>query len=257
MLSKREIFEIHQLFNAGYSQRKIARQIGLSRHSIKKYLDNPEKGFSGRSPKSTKLDAFKGQIESYLKEDATVSAVVVYHKIKHDGYEGGETTVRNYLRTIRGGFKSRQAFIRFESEPGEQFQIDWGVFGSITYGESKRQLIGLAVIESYSRMLYIEFAHSQKQAVLHQALLNAFRFFGGTPCEIVTDNMLTAVVERAGGLIRYNEAFLGFLRPFKITPKACNIRSPHEKGNGKLRIMESHGFLFLHDTDILRQFYSI
>jgi hypothetical protein len=42
--------------------------------------------------------------------------------------------------------------------------------------------------------------------------------------------MLTAVLERDGRLIRFNGAFLEFLRPFAITPKACGIRKPHEKG---------------------------
>jgi hypothetical protein len=44
------------------------------------------------------------------------------------------------------------------------------------------------------------------------------------------DNMLTAVIERQGCLIRFNEAFLDFLRVFKIVPVACNVRAPHEKG---------------------------
>ena len=48
--------------------------------------------------------------------------------------------------------------------------------------------------------------------------------------EIVVDNMLTAVTERYGRIIRFNDAFLDFLRPFKIVPVACNIRSPQEKG---------------------------
>jgi len=79
-------------------------------------------------------------------------------------------------------------------------------------------------------MSYVEFTHSQKQEALHQSLLNAFRFFGGTPEEIVVDNMLTAVIERQGSLIRFNDAFLDFLRVFKIVPVACNVRAPHEKG---------------------------
>ena len=48
--------------------------------------------------------------------------------------------------------------------------------------------------------------------------------------EILVDNMLTAVTERAGSMIRFNEAFLDFLRHFAITPVACNIKAPHEKG---------------------------
>ena len=41
---------------------------------------------------------------------------------------------------------------------------------------------------------------------------------------------MTAVTERVGPLIRFNEAFLDFLHPFAIVPRACNPRSPHEKG---------------------------
>ena len=103
-------------------------------------------------------------------------------------------------------------------------------FGSLVYGGSSRKLHALAVIESHSRMLYVAFTHSQKQETLHRCLVDSFRFFGGTPKEIVVDNMLTAVTERAGTMIRFNGAFLDFLRPFGINPVACNIRSPHEKG---------------------------
>ena len=66
-------------------------------------------------------------------------------------------------------------------------QIDWGHFGSLHYGDTTRKLYAMAVIESYSRMSFVEFTHSQNQQALHQCLLNAFRFFGGTPEQIVVD----------------------------------------------------------------------
>jgi len=47
---------------------------------------------------------------------------------------------------------------------------------------------------------------------------------------MVVDNMITAVIERQGSLIRFNDAFLDFLRIFNMTPIACNVKSPHEKG---------------------------
>ena len=109
-------------------------------------------------------------------------------------------------------------------------QVDWGHFESLSYGKTKRKLNALAVVESHSRMLYVAFTHSQKQEAFHQGLLDAFRFFGGSPAEIVVDNMMTAVTERLGSMVRFNAAFLDFLRPFCITPVACNVRSPHEKG---------------------------
>jgi len=165
-----------------------------------------------------------------LEIDPKASAVVVAQRIAPLGFDGEVTILRDYLRKVRGRSKKRQPFIRFESPPGHQCQIDWGHFGSLTYGNTKRKLSCMAVMESFSRLLYLEFTHSQRQETPHRCLLNAFGFFNGTPKELVHDNMLTAVIERDGPLIRFNEAFLQFLLPFKIVPIACNVASPHEKG---------------------------
>ena len=230
MISKEQVFEIHRLKNEGYSQRKIARLLGIGRQTVSDYLETPEKAYTKSKKRRSKLDDFKPLIKQYLEEDPEVSAPVILEKIKYRGYSGGATILREYLREVRGERKSKEVFLRYESQPGEEVQVDWGHFDAITYGDTSRKLYALAVIESYSRMLYVEFTHSQKQAVLHRCLLNAFRYFGGTPRQILVDNMATAVVEREGRLIRFNDAFLNFLRPLKITPKACNIRSPNEKG---------------------------
>lgn len=230
MLDKRTIFEIHRLKNMGMKQRQIARELRVGRDTIKKYLKNPEKTFCSKYPRGSKLDPFKEDIDRYLEDDPNVKATVIIQRLQQKGFDGEITILRNYLRKKRGKSKNREPYIRFESEPGEQIQIDWGHFGSLVYGEHKRKLYALAVIESYSRKMYVEFTHSQKQESLHQGLLNAFVYFGGTPKYILVDNMVTAVIERDRTLIRFNEAFLDFLRPFGINPAACNVRAPHEKG---------------------------
>jgi transposase len=227
MIDRRTVFEIHRMFHEGYKIRKIARTLKLSRDSVHKYLDNP----NPTRPvvvRTSKLDPFKQEIQGLLERDPSVSGAVLYQRLRSQGYTGGRSILGEYLHQIRP--KGKRAYVRFESPPGEQFQIDWGHFDALTYGKTPRKLYCLAVIEAHSRMLYGEFTHSQKQASLHQGLLNAFRFFQGTPKEIVTDNMLTAVLEREGALIRFNEAFLEFLRPFRIVPKACHPYQPHEKG---------------------------
>jgi transposase len=230
MLDKRIIFEIHRLNNMGIKQRQIARELRVGRETVKKYLKNPEESFSSKAPRRSKLDPFKDDIARFLDHDPRVKATVILQYLEKEGFDGEITILRNHLRKIRGKTKHREPFIRFESEPGEQMQIDWGHFGSLSYQEHKRKLYALAVIESYSRKLYVEFTHSQKQEVLHQGLLNAFIYFGGSPEQILVDNMVTAVVERDRSLIRFNEAFLDFLRPFRINPVACNVRAPYEKG---------------------------
>ena len=231
MIDRRSVFEIHRLKDAGCSDRQIARQLGIGRTTVRKYLDQPERTISKRKPRASKLDPYREMINSFLEEFPHVKAPVVFQRLKKEGFDGRVTIVRSYLQKKRDERnRNQEAFIRLESAPGKHIQIDWGHFGSLTYGTAVRKLYALAVIESYSRMLYIEFTHSQKQEALHQGLINAFRFFNGTPEEIVVDNMLTAVTERCGSVIRFNDAFLDFLRIFKIIPRACHIRAPQEKG---------------------------
>jgi transposase len=230
MIDKQTIFEIHRLHRLGWSQRKIARTLGIDRDTVKNYVNDPQRKFTRSAARSLKLDPFRQLIQKWLQEDDEVKAPVVLQRLYENGFDGKITIVRDYLRHLRGPRKRRQVFLRFESLPGEQMQIDWGHFGSLLYGEDKRKLYALVVLEAYSRMLYVEFTHSQNQAALHQGLLNAFTFFGGSPKEILMDNMLTAVIERQGTVVRFNDALLDFLRIFNITPIACTPAAPNEKG---------------------------
>jgi transposase len=229
MIDERTIFEIHRLKHLGWSDRKISRQLRIDRASVKKYLKTPT-ATKKRVVQGSKLDPYRDLIDQLLEQDPSVSAPVVLQKLTAGGFDGKITIVRDYLRQVRGCRKKRKAYARFESPPGKQMQVDWGHFGSLPYGDTRRKLYALVVIEAFSRMLFVRFTHSQNQAALHQCLLAAFKFFGGSPEELVVDNMATAVVERLGTLVRFNAAFLQFLRPFGVTPVACNPGAPYEKG---------------------------
>lgn len=229
MINKRTIFEIHRLRDMGFSIRQIATTLKLDRGTVGKYLKHPDVNDRPKPGRASKLDPFKEIIKEAVRQYPKVKAPVVFKIIQEKGFEGEITILRNYLRRLREE-RQRQPFIRFESQPGQQMQVDWGHFDSLTYGDSSRKLYALAVIESHSRMLHVSFTHSQKQSILHQCLVDAFQYFGGTPKELLVDNMSTAVTERVGSIVRFNESFLDFLRHFSITPVACNVRAPHEKG---------------------------
>lgn len=230
MIDSALLFEIIRLRKAGWSDRRIARRLRCDRTTVKKYADNPSRQFKKPPPRTSKLSPYRPLIDQWLKDDPEVKATVVLQRLSEKGFSGKITIVRDLLRELRGRRKNRQAYMRFESAPGEQMQVDWGHFDSLVYGETTRKLYALAVVEAHSRMLYVEFTHSQKQQTLHQCLLNALLFLNGSPREMVVDNMLTAVIERQGSLVRFNDAFLDFLRIFGIRPIACNPGSPYEKG---------------------------
>ncbi len=229
-LSKREIFQIHQLKNIGYRERRIARDMGLSRPTVRKYLIDPSPEPKRRFSHSPLLEPHYPIIDRFLEMDDKASAVVIHQRLLERGYKGGTSILRDYLRKLRGNRKEHKAYIRYESAPGEQFQIDWGYFGTLKYGKDYRKVWCFAMQESYSRLLYLEFTHSCKIDVFIACHVHGFNFFQGTPREILHDNLRTAVIERDGRLVRFNERYLDFLRPLHITPHPCNPGQPHEKG---------------------------
>jgi transposase len=229
MINERTVFEIHRLHHEGHSIRKIAGTLSLSRDSVAKYLAHPQR----KKPlieRPSKIDPLKDEIARLLAMDPEASSEVIRQRLAPLGFDGSNTILKDYLRTVRPARREKRAFVRYESPPGEQIQIDWGHFGSLPYGNTSRKLYCMALIECHSRLLYLEFTHSQRQETLHRALLNGFVFFQGAPKRLVHDNMLTAVIERDGPLIRFNDAFLSFLRPFRTVPLACNRGQAHEKG---------------------------
>ena len=152
MIDRRLVFEIHRLKDLGLADRAIARSLNISRDTVAKYLNNPN---PGRAPiqRASKLDSFKDEIAKMLSVDPEASGEVIRRRLVLLGFDGGKTIVNDYLKTVRGEYRQKRAFIRFESLPGAQMQIDWGHFDSLTYGNTKRKLYCMAAIECHSRLL--------------------------------------------------------------------------------------------------------
>jgi len=140
MIDRQSVFQIHRLHNLGFTERKIARRLRLSRPTVKKYIKNPEPARQRKTSRASKLDAYRDRIKAFLEQDPEVKAPVMLQRIEKEGFDGKITIVRDYLKKLRGQQKYRTAFIRFESRPGQQMQIDWGHFGCLVYKETMRKL---------------------------------------------------------------------------------------------------------------------
>lgn len=117
-----------------------------------------------------------------------------------------------------------------EPPPGERFEVDWGHFGALDYAGDKRKLYAFALVEAHSRMLYLEFTHSQTFETFVRCHLHAFAALSGVAREIAYDNLATAVAEHDGRLVRFLPRFLAFAREYGFYPKACNPGAGWEKG---------------------------
>lgn len=211
-----------------WSIRRIARHLGVSRDTVRKYRDGPVP----RAPlprRTSKLDAYKKTIRDLLERDPEAPGSVILHRLRRLGYRGGVSILRDHLRRIRPRPAAR-AFLRQDPGPGERFEVDWGHFGALDYEGDRRKLYALVLVECHSRLLYVEFTHSQGFETFVRCHIHGFRAFGGVGREIWYDNLLTAVAERDGRLVRFQPRFLAFARDYGFYPRACNRAAAWEKG---------------------------
>jgi transposase len=88
--------------------------------------------------------------------------------------------------------------------PGEQAQVDWAHFGSVSVGQATRRLLAFVVTLSHSRKIFLRFFFDARMASFLRGHVDAFEAFGGVPRELLYDNLKSAVTERVGDAIRFN-----------------------------------------------------
>lgn len=210
----------------GVPKARIAARYGVSRQSVYNILNaRPDEE---KAPRPSKLDPFKGYVESRLAE-FDLPATVLLREIREKGYRGGITILKEFVSTCKQD-RVRQVIERFETLPGRQAQIDWGECGTIVVNGERRKLYVFVLVLGYSRMTFARFTTSTKQPVLLACLREAFERLG-VPKELLVDNMKTAVDRHAlGEEVRFNRGFLDFCEHYGSLPVACPPYWPRAKG---------------------------
>lgn len=195
----------------------------------------------------SKLDAHKATVTRLL-DQCGYSAVQVFQRLRTQGYTGGYSILKDYIREIRP--PRHPAFLTLAYAPGECAQVDWGHAGTIAVGTTHRKLSFLVVVLCYSRRMYVEFTPAQALEHFLGAMQRALLYFGAVPQTVLVDNMKTAVLEHVPGLPPvFHPRFLEFARHFGFSPKACGVRQPQAKG----RVENGVGYVkknFLNGRDL-------
>jgi transposase len=230
MLTSEQINELHRLYwSEHWPIRKIERHMRMGWKTIRKYLDAPAQGPSRRERRS-KLDAFKAVIAEWLEKDPAITAALTHERLQPLGYSGSHSILRLHVRKLRSQLTPKRAFVRVEPCAGERFEVDWAHFDVLNYSGDIRKLYAFALVDAHSRMLYVEFTHSQSFETFVRCHIHAFHALHGVAREVIYDNLATAVAERDGRIVRFLPRFLGFAREYGFYPQACNPASAWEKG---------------------------
>ena len=230
MVGSEAALEIRVLHRHGKSIREIAREMGVSRNTVRRYLrDDEAERYRARPLRVTKLDPFKGYVIERLRAAAPerIPASVLLMELRERGYAGGYTMLKVFVASLKPP-AAAEPVIRFETAPGEQMQVDWAV---IRRGENRLSVFVATL--GWSRTTYVEFVTDERVETLIEAHENAFLAFGGTPREVLYDNMRTVVLERHGygrGRHRFHPGFLDFARHCGFRPRLCAPYRAQTKG---------------------------
>jgi len=215
----------------GLSHREIARRLRCCTRTIKKALAlDLAPSETIRPVRGSILDPYKPKIDALIAKYPRLSAMRVLEEIRKgpEGYTGQVTVVRDYLRQIRPA--RGRVYQEVHYEPGQALQVDWGHCGSIRIGNTSRSLSVFVAVLCYSRLCYIEFCLSQHKAEFYRSLVHALEFYGGSPRQIIFDNLKAAVVNGSGRRACLHPEFLALCGHFCLEPIACARRDPESKG---------------------------
>lgn len=233
MIALERQLEIHSLHKQGFSCSEIARRLGIDRRTVQNYIDHPEKINQPRkaTPRGSLVDAYKEQIAAMLDEDPQYRATLLFERLKRSGYEGGYELVKRVVATHKAE-RARKAYIRFESEPAQQAQVDFGEFVVTLEDGSTQKFYLFAMILGYSRMLYAELLERCDMVSFLEAHVRAFAYFGGVPAEILYDRMKNVFVREKpeGGKKVFTGSLLSLAIHYGFTPRVAPAYAPWVKG---------------------------
>jgi transposase len=229
MLVAEEAVEIRVLNRQGKGIREIARMLGVSRNTVRRYLRSEGLRRYERAARPSKLDPYKNYVDERVKHAAPdwIPATVLLRELKALGYRGAYSILKDYLTTLRP-VATPEPVMRFETEPGRQMQAD---FATIRRGRD-RLAVFIATL-GWSRATYVEFVNDERLETLLGCHERAFYFFGGVPREVLYDNMRTVVTDRdqyGPGRHRYNRTFLDFAHHYGFLPRLCRPYRAQTKG---------------------------
>ena len=222
--------EIRILRHQGVGIREIVRQTGVSRNTVRKYLrTEAEPCYSARPKRPGKLDPYKDYLRERIEaaKPHWIPATVLDREIRALGYQGSIRLLRYFVAELRPTPRP-DPVVRFETEPGQQMQVDWGVFR-----RGKHPLSAFVATLGWSRYGYVEFVTNERFETLRRCHENAFVYFQGVPREVLYDNMRTVVQQRNAygtDLHRFHPGLWDLAKQMSFTPRLCRPYRAKTKG---------------------------
>ena len=241
MLRSGTVNKILGLAAEGKPIRAIARELQHSRNTVRKYLRGAPPP-AARPRRRSKLDPYKEQVVRWLRDDHLYNCQTMLERLRAQGYTGSITILKDFVQPYRLRHAGHAPVVRYETQPGEQVQVDWGEFVYEHDGKTQK-LYGFSAVLGYSRMRFVQFAKRCDTPTLIRALMAAGAYFGGLPQVLLTDRMKSVLLSMDGTTPVWNARFAEFAASVGLALRVCRPYTPQTKGKIERTIgVVKHGF---------------
>lgn len=241
MLSMQTVHVIrHKVLVEGVSVQQAARDLGLSRTTVYKYLEVPTPGrVEGTPRRQPVLDAVSSRIDTLLAEwhsrttaKQRVTAARVHRQLLAEGYAISDRSVRHYLRQKR--LQAAEVFVPLSYRPGELAEVD---FFDVVVEENGKQRHAWKFLMRlmYAGYDFVWLYDRCDQLALLDAHVRAFDYFGGVPQRIAYDNLTPAVRKIVGAERVLTERFAARASHYLFEPCFARPGEGHDKGGVESR----------------------
>jgi transposase len=258
------VHQIVTLTKDGMARRAVARATGVSRntvkavltaHEVKRTVEQSALAVPQHAPRPKKIDAFQARIGDLFQRYPDITAQRVFEILKGEGFEGGYTVVKRYVRTARPGNKPAPSLTAPSYGPGEMAESDWSSY-TIKFVSGERLTVqAFSYVLPYSpRKFFAVFLRGDFHALLDGHVAAFDRFEGCAHC-CTYDGQKLVALRWEGAQPIYNPRFLAFAAHYEFRPRAVrgdpNAKPRVERAFWEFERSFLNGRSF-HDLDDLR-----
>jgi len=247
-----ELAEVLYHWQKGQNKTQIAKSLGISRPTVRKYLKIARKAglTNEHDPAATELALVEiakalqpasvaagsvrqaialheTQISSWL-EEPDMTAKQICRLLVEQGSPFSYTSVKRYVNTLKPDASPRVT-VRLETLPGDQAQVDFGQV-TLKFGETRKRYWAFVMTLSYSRHRFVRFVERQDVQTWLDCHIRAFEFFGGVPRTVLLDNLKAGVVKADLYDPTINRAYGELERHYGFVADPAKVATPEHKG---------------------------
>lgn len=242
MQSEEDWLVMHTLHTKhGWTIAKIAREFGVNWRTARRYATAPEvPRYPKRESPADLSPSQEAHVVRRLRVCSELRATTLYREVRGLGYTGSYPSFARRVRALRSEEEADpDPPVRFETDPGEQVQLDWADCGLWPVGPELRELHALVLVSGFSRMVAVRFATDTTRPTTLRAIVGCLDDLGGVPQELLSDRDPALVVGSTprGGAV-FAPEYVDLCELLEVAPRACRPYRAQTKGKVERVIRE-------------------